>query len=157
MAFYFPAKLQRILTVYRHILRQQNYVSSRPLYSSTRDSFYFYTVFPRDNNAMMKYIRILYRPCFAGEYDQNHCPDNSSCLPCPQRLPSCRGLPNGYNPVPGRFWSKIYIQCYVNRTISVGHCAVGFFEPEKLICTSTVNPGKTFTYLEHIISSAMVM
>ena len=50
---------------------------------------------------------------FLGEYDQNLCPPgNTSCEVCPDRKPSCVGLPDGAQPFPTRLWMPDYVQCY---------------------------------------------
>jgi hypothetical protein len=37
--------------------------------------------------------------CVLGEYEQNLC-SGTSCQPCPSRLPSCVGIPDGDRPFP---------------------------------------------------------
>lgn len=84
------------------------------------------------------------RFCFlySGEYDQNRCrPANILCEPCINRLPSCRGLADGLNPVSGRLWSTIYVECFVNRTIAVRNCSNGLFDPHVRRCRNKVDPG----------------
>ena len=85
-----------------------------------------------------------------GEYEQNLCVDNTSCQPCQQRLPSCRGLHDGINAVSGQLWTQRYIECYLNRTISVQRCTEGLFDPFSLLCTNTIRPGKCIDCLNGI-------
>ncbi|XP_052252891.1 uncharacterized protein LOC127859481 isoform X4 [Dreissena polymorpha] len=79
-------------------------------------------------------------PC---EYTQNQCSlGDLSCVPCPQRLPSCRGLPDGINGAPGHLWTDMYIQCLQNRTMVVQHCRHGFFNPLQKQCVENVDPNQ---------------
>ncbi|XP_071175832.1 uncharacterized protein [Mytilus edulis] len=78
-------------------------------------------------------------PC---EYQQNLCKStDASCTPCSQRIPSCVGLPDGFNPIPGRLWSKDYVQCDRNRTIHVLHCKQGYFSPGEKACVTAIKSG----------------
>ncbi|KAJ8316014.1 hypothetical protein KUTeg_006028 [Tegillarca granosa] len=79
-------------------------------------------------------------PCKKSEYDQNLCkPTDSQCIPCTQRLYSCRGLPNGPNPVKVHLWTKTYITCLWNRTISVDTCSHAYFDPVHRVCNNNVD------------------
>ncbi|VDI54945.1 Hypothetical predicted protein, partial [Mytilus galloprovincialis] len=76
-------------------------------------------------------------PC---EYSQNQCqPGSMNCLPCSQRLFSCRGLPDGNNAVPGHRWSDQYVTCYRNRTVKVNKCASGMFDPLTRACDNQID------------------
>ncbi|CAG2188205.1 unnamed protein product [Mytilus edulis] len=76
------------------------------------------------------------------EYQQNLCKaTDTSCTPCTQRIPSCIGLPDGFNPIPGRLWSKDYVQCDRNRTIHVLHCKQGYFSPGEKACVTAIKSG----------------
>ncbi|KAJ8316010.1 hypothetical protein KUTeg_006024 [Tegillarca granosa] len=60
------------------------------------------------------------------EYDQNICNGSDpNCLPCPKRLPSCRGLSDGDEPVKGEYWTSRYVTCLLNRTMAVRNCPHG--------------------------------
>ncbi|KAL3884668.1 hypothetical protein ACJMK2_024786 [Sinanodonta woodiana] len=76
-------------------------------------------------------------PC---QYDQNLCHStNSSCLPCPERLPSCIGLPDGANRFVGREWKSEYVTCYMNRTMEISQCSKGeYFHPKERKCKTSV-------------------
>ncbi|WAR05418.1 hypothetical protein MAR_020787 [Mya arenaria] len=79
-------------------------------------------------------------PC---EYTQNQCKTaDLACVPCSQRFPSCKGLPDGINGAPGHMWTDMYIQCQKNRTIAVQHCRQGFFNPFKKQCVENVDPSQ---------------
>lgn len=78
----------------------------------------------------------------SGEYSQNQCqPGSMNCLPCSQRLFSCRGLPDGNNAVPGHRWSDQYVTCYRNRTVKVNKCASGMFDPLTRACDNQIDKG----------------
>ena len=82
-----------------------------------------------------------------GEYDQNLCPNgNSTCQKCPERLPSCIGLPDGDNPIPTHEWTSRYITCYKNRTLLPVHkCPKPkIYHPVKKICTEDIKPSKNY-------------
>ncbi|KAK3583072.1 hypothetical protein CHS0354_004017 [Potamilus streckersoni] len=76
-------------------------------------------------------------PC---QYDQNLCHrTNSSCLPCPERLPSCIGLPDGVNQFVGREWKSEFVTCYMNRTMEISQCSKGeYFHPKERKCKTSV-------------------
>lgn len=82
----------------------------------------------------------------AGQYDQNKCSSNDpSCVPCKERLPSCEGLPDGYNIFPTREYTRWYIKCSQNRTIEVTQCPPNtIFDVKKNICTSSVIGSMSF-------------
>lgn len=83
-----------------------------------------------------------------GEYQQNLClRGESGCQPCPTRLPSCIGLPDGPNPHISQLWGSQFITCYKNRTLHVGQCQNGeYFHPRERVCKMVVNKG-TYIYL----------
>ena len=75
-----------------------------------------------------------------GSYQQNLChKTDPNCLPCPERLPSCVGLTDGYHGLRDR-WSSDYFNCYKNRTIDVLTCK-GFFDPNTKQCVEKILPG----------------
>lgn len=77
---------------------------------------------------------------FLGEYDQNLCPDNDhGCSPCLSRLPSCVGKSDGEQAFPGRLWTPWFIECYKNRTIQVGNCGRGIFDPNLGDCVAELD------------------
>ena len=68
-----------------------------------------------------------------------------TCIPCLDRLPSCKGLPDGDNAVPGKYWAENYLHCYMNRTLGVQKCDFGFyFHPYKKRCLEVLEKGKVF-------------
>ena len=71
-----------------------------------------------------------------GEYQQNLCnPNTPGCIPCPQRLFSCVGSPNGANGIEGNSWVPDYIECYKNRTMGTKKCGgQKVFDPLKREC-----------------------
>lgn len=76
-----------------------------------------------------------------GQYLKNQCSiGDSSCLPCPSRLPSCLTLPDGANAYPGRKQSPNYIVCDRNRTLAVKTCPTGYFDKASRTC---LQPGTT--------------
>lgn len=90
---------------------------------------------------------VLYFFSRTGEYRQNLCSNkDKNCVPCPTRLPSCVGLPDGLNSVTGAQWTDKYILCYRNRTIEVNTCKQGVFNPMKRLCDDHVRPGKIFFF-----------
>ena len=75
-----------------------------------------------------------------GSYQQNLCHiSDPNCLPCPERLPSCVGLTDGYHGLRDQ-WSSDYFNCYKNRTIDVLTCK-GFFDPNTKQCVEKILPG----------------
>lgn len=79
---------------------------------------------------------------FSGQYFQNICQaGNNSCAPCADRKSSCVGQPDGNNAIPGQAWSRDFMTCSKDRTLSTHTCPVGRFDPSKRSCTATVNPG----------------
>ncbi|WAR27974.1 hypothetical protein MAR_013678 [Mya arenaria] len=78
-------------------------------------------------------------PC---EYLQTRCLSSAvNCTPCPERLPSCIGLPNGNNPFPTRPNSQYYVNCFMNRTVAVEVCQVSLFDPVTRECSSVIDAG----------------
>lgn len=76
----------------------------------------------------------------SGEYDQNRCNlTDTSCRPCPERLPSCRGLPDGDQPANGFLWTDRFVTCVQNRTLAVSRCNPGaIFDPTQLNCVEQI-------------------
>ena len=78
-----------------------------------------------------------------GEYEQNLCTKGDrTCAPCPERLPSCRGLPDGPQPDSTHLWVDQYVTCFANRTMAVKTCNHGYFHPRQHQCRSQVDPGR---------------
>lgn len=82
-----------------------------------------------------------------GQYDQNLCKrGDKSCVPCPERLPSCVGLEYGRWPFPGREWTDVYVQCSLNRTVSISYCNHGsVFDTQQRRCVHTIIQGESDT------------
>jgi len=87
---------------------------------------------------------LLFPP--SGEYMQNLCNANDpSCTRCPDRLPSCVGVPDGDVSFPGRLWKPDYVTCYKNRTVlPTKTCTSGYFHPVLHVCTQDVNKSKIY-------------
>lgn len=76
-----------------------------------------------------------YKNKISGEYLQNLCSGTDpNCIECVERLPSCRELTDGNNPIATKLWSQSYLVCHKNRTISVDKCTTGVFDPYKKQC-----------------------
>ena len=71
---------------------------------------------------------------------QNLCQaSDPTCQRCPDRLPSCVGVPDGDQPFPSRLWTIDYITCYKNRTIiPTKQCTKGYFHPVQKMCVEDV-------------------
>lgn len=83
----------------------------------------------------------------SGEYLQTQCLQNAvNCTPCPERLPSCIGLPDGNNPFPTRPNSQYYVKCFQNRTVAVEVCQVSLFEPSTRECSNVIDASMYRTY-----------
>lgn len=90
---------------------------------------------------------VTHSDVIAGEYEQNLCsPTNQSCVPCRERLPSCRCLPDGPNPYPHGSWTARYVTCHDNRTVAMTTCARGYFNPRTGSCREVIEPGKFDNY-----------
>ncbi|ESO96185.1 hypothetical protein LOTGIDRAFT_160173 [Lottia gigantea] len=63
------------------------------------------------------------------------------------KLPSCRGLPNGYYPLEEAPFTAEYFECISEEFIAVRRCteASEIFDPSLRRCTRGVLPGKDFT------------
>ncbi|XP_062578131.1 uncharacterized protein LOC134240032, partial [Saccostrea cucullata] len=87
-------------------------------------------------------------PC---EYNQNKCgPLDPSCQPCSERLPSCVGITDGFQPVSGYIWTDRYMECQMNRTISIYHCSPGWvFNPFTGACVQYVMQSYVLDYCQH--------
>lgn len=98
---------------------------------------HIYNIFIFDEYKKMRLMN------FAGEYKQNQCTDNDgTCLPCLSRLPSCVGLPNGEQEFPGRLWTPWFIECFLNRTVNIGNCGRGVFDPNIKDCVAELDKSK---------------
>jgi hypothetical protein len=77
---------------------------------------------------------------------QNQITDQlKSSVPCPERLPSCIGLPDSRNALPGKKWMSDYVMCYRNRTLMVYHCDRGYyFNPYRRTCVKVIDTGILF-------------
>lgn len=76
-------------------------------------------------------------PC---EYLQTQCLQNAvNCTPCPERLPSCVGLPDGNNAFPTRPRSQYYVKCFQNRTVAVEVCQVSLFDTTIRECSNVID------------------
>ena len=74
----------------------------------------------------------------------NSCPldGDIGCVPCEERQPSCVGLADRYNAIPGKEYTAFYVDCYLNRTMTVKKCDTGFFDPDLRMCLQEINSGK---------------
>lgn len=91
----------------------------------------------------LKTTNVLFLFSSPGSYEKNLCLDPyEKCTPCPERLPSCVGLPDGDNVFAGKIWSQHYVVCYKNRTKTIKQCSSGFFDPQNRKCSSQVGTGK---------------
>lgn len=91
--------------------------------------------------------RIINCDYISGEYLQTQCLQNAvNCTPCPERLPSCIGLPDGNNPFPTRPNSQYYVKCFQNRTVAVEVCQVSLFEPSTRECSNVIDASMYRTY-----------
>lgn len=74
-----------------------------------------------------------------GEYLQNRCDAaDTACTPCEDRMPSCVGLPDGDNMYPGKPMSELYVNCSMDRTISMKKCQRGLFDQSTKQCVEDV-------------------
>ena len=89
---------------------------------------------------------------FSGEYEENKCSQgDQACKPCPERLPSCRGIPDGDRPFLMALWTSKYVTCLRNRTMAVRNCPPGsVFNPVTLQCMDAVDKSK-FKDIECIV------
>lgn len=67
--------------------------------------------------------------------------DGPNCEPCEQRLPSCVGRLDGNNTILGRELTADYVVCFMNRTVSVETCPIGYFDPTVGECRSNIGAG----------------
>ncbi|KAL5005503.1 hypothetical protein ScPMuIL_018959 [Solemya velum] len=84
-------------------------------------------------------------PC---EYvtSQSMCTGPLCVLPCIERSPSCIGLSTGNNTFPGRELSPFYITCVQERTLAVGICRYGVYDPTLRRCTADLDPNSVAQY-----------
>ena len=82
--------------------------------------------------------------CFSGDYlsTTSKCEGPLCALPCLERSPSCVGMPNGNNTYPTRDLSPFYMTCLEDRTVSVGICRFGVYDPSLRSCATELSPGK---------------
>jgi hypothetical protein len=115
------------------------------------------TLIPGKRNLVISHLAIFLLFYCAGEYVQNVCPGGDPlCEPCPERLPSCIGLPDGHNPHPYHIWGSIFITCYKNRTLDVDQCTTGqYFHPRERTCKTVVKTGTSIYAL--YIHSILIM
>jgi hypothetical protein len=78
---------------------------------------------------------------YVGDYQQNQCKPGTDCEPCEQRLPSCIGKLDGNNTITGRELTPDYVVCFMNRTVSVETCPVGYFSSSIGECRTTIGAG----------------
>lgn len=107
-----------------------------------RNIYYIYQKFniatghsclPLDNYQLI--ISYCLDRVFAGDYVQNKCNSTDpTCEPCPKRLPSCVGLPDGKQIFPGKQLAPDYIECQQNRTMEVKKCHLQYFNPQMKDC-----------------------
>ena len=84
---------------------------------------------------------------FSGDYTQNQCTSSFNCQPCPDRLPSCVGLPDGANGVPRHQWASDYVICLKNRTMNISRCSSPqIFDPISRKCVQFVEPGMSCSF-----------
>ncbi|KAK3583067.1 hypothetical protein CHS0354_004012 [Potamilus streckersoni] len=62
------------------------------------------------------------------------------CKPCFDNQPSCKGLHDGPNTYPGLLFTPDFIICLQERTIEIGTCNDGVFDPTRRICTPRNDP-----------------
>lgn len=102
-------------------------------------------------------LLILVSVHIEGDYIKNQCrSDNTSCIPCSQRFPSCVGHPDGNNLVIGHYWSADYLICLRNRTISVNKCQSGLFDPVNRRCTLIVDISKLYLVIILVLIKAFI-
>lgn len=78
-------------------------------------------------------------------------------LPCEERSPSCEGMRDGNNTFIGRELSPFYISCFKERTLSVGICRYGVYDPNLRFCTTELDPcKKLFHKFQEIVFGCFV-
>ena len=73
-------------------------------------------------------------PC---EYSTlSNCGSKGKCEPeaCERRYPSCKQLPDGHHPHPGKILTEHFIACYHGRTIGLHNCVDSLFDPVSKEC-----------------------
>lgn len=107
--------------------------------------------FLNDNCSEFIYYAICYL-YYSGDYTQNLCrKGDGTCPPCPKRLPSCVGVPDGDQPFTGRLWKPQFITCFLNRTILLQQCTNGYFHPIKKQCLIDVPKGNVYFNFKRIL------
>ncbi|KAK3589928.1 hypothetical protein CHS0354_034946 [Potamilus streckersoni] len=79
---------------------------------------------------------------------QAQCTGPLCVLPCPERSPSCVGLPDGNNTFPAREMSPFYMTCLGERTVSVGICRFGVYDPTPRTCVTEFDPASIERYCQ---------
>ncbi|XP_065924132.1 uncharacterized protein [Magallana gigas] len=77
---------------------------------------------------------------------QRNCNGPMCALPCEERSPSCEGMRDGNNTFIGRELSPFYISCFKERTLSVGICRYGVYDPNLRFCTTELDPYSVDTF-----------
>ena len=80
---------------------------------------------------------------FIGEYYKNRCdPTKPGCIPCPNRIPSCKNLPDGQQKIANFYDGNNYlVQCLTNRTMSYDVCKtgmIGCYDQVTVLTTPTI-------------------
>ncbi|KAK3583066.1 hypothetical protein CHS0354_004011 [Potamilus streckersoni] len=102
-------------------------------------------------------MKIPLKPICAGDYIQFNCSlTDKNCLPCRERLPSCSGLPDGKKGFLSRSASPEYIECFQNRTISVGKCWSGDYDEEHRQCNGFVYGAIPLGYAQAVCNDDLV-
>lgn len=101
--------------------------------------------------ALVEFV-FIWNNSFAGEYQQNLCSHtDADCLPCPSRLPSCVGHLNREEAFPGRLWTPWFIECFKNRTVNVGNCGRGVFDPNLGDCVAELDKSNSRHILRDLV------
>lgn len=81
---------------------------------------------------------------FPGNYENTRrlCTGAMCKLSCEERSPSCEGQPNGNNTFPQRELTPFYMTCLRERTLSVGVCRYGIYDPTLRYCTTDLDECK---------------
>ncbi|XP_069104084.1 LOW QUALITY PROTEIN: uncharacterized protein [Argopecten irradians] len=90
-----------------------------------------------------------YEPKSPCEYEntRNLCNGPMCQLECEERSPSCVGRPDGNNTFPDRQLTSFYISCMLERTLSVGICRYGVYDPPTLRrCTTQLDPASVHDF-----------
>lgn len=87
-------------------------------------------------------LRLFSLSSILGEYFVNRCdPTDQSCIPCPNRLPSCKNLPDGQQVIKNLYDNLQYLaQCRDNRTLSYRVCTPGSLDCVGVPMATTAPP-----------------